>query len=58
VLWDNNGITIDGKVELADATDQVKRFAPAGWQVLEIDGHDPEEIDAALTKAKTSAAPP
>ncbi|MEL7257251.1 MAG: transketolase, partial [Pseudomonadota bacterium] len=57
VLWDNNNITIDGKVDLADRTDQVKRFRASGWQVLECDGHDPEEIDAALTKAKTSRRP-
>ena len=57
VLWDNNNITIDGKVDLADRTDQVKRFRASGWQVLEIDGHDAQEIDAALTKAKTSKRP-
>ncbi|MDM8167092.1 transketolase [Roseovarius sp.] len=57
VLWDNNNITIDGEVGLADRTDQPKRFASAGWQVIEIDGHDPDEIDAALTKAKTSRRP-
>jgi transketolase len=57
VLWDNNNITIDGKVDLADRTDQVKRFRASGWQVLEIDGHDPQEIDDALTKAKTGKRP-
>ncbi|KRS14499.1 transketolase [Roseovarius atlanticus] len=57
VLWDNNNITIDGKVDLASRTDQVKRFRAEGWQVIEIDGHDPEEIDAALTKAKTGRRP-
>ncbi|MCA0940774.1 transketolase [Salipiger pacificus] len=57
VFWDNNGITIDGKVELSDKTDQVSRFRSAGWEVIEIDGHDPEEIDAAITAAKKSAQP-
>src|SRR6056297_851829 len=57
VFWDNNNITIDGTVDLADRTDQVKRFRASGWQVLEIDGHDPEAIDAALTKAKTGRRP-
>mgnify|MGYP001799555719 CR=1 FL=1 len=57
VLWDNNNITIDGTVELADATDQVRRFRSAGWQVIEIDGHNPEEIDAALTLAQSGARP-
>ncbi|SDG30665.1 transketolase [Alloyangia pacifica] len=57
VFWDNNGITIDGKVELSDKTDQVTRFRSAGWEVIEIDGHDPEAIDAAITAAKKSAEP-
>ncbi|GFE49930.1 transketolase [Roseobacter cerasinus] len=57
VLWDNNNITIDGPVTLADRTDQVQRFKSAGWAVLEIDGHDPEAIDAALTQAKKGNKP-
>mgnify|MGYP000058844857 CR=1 FL=1 len=57
VFWDNNSITIDGKVDLADRTDQVKRFEAAGWHVQEIDGHNPEEIDAAITAAKKSKQP-
>jgi transketolase len=57
VFWDNNDITIDGKVSLSDRTDQVKRFRAANWQVIEIDGHNPAEIDAAITKAKTSKKP-
>ena len=40
VFWDNNNITIDGTVDLADRTDQVMRFKASGWQVLEIDGHN------------------
>ncbi|SNS76250.1 transketolase [Tropicimonas sediminicola] len=57
VLWDDNGITIDGKVALADITDQKMRFQASGWNVLECDGHDPEAIDAALTAAKSSDRP-
>ena len=57
VLWDNNNITIDGTVELSDTTDQVRRFRSAGWQVIEVDGHNPEEIDAALTLAQSGARP-
>jgi transketolase len=57
VLWDNNNITIDGTVDLADRTDQVARFRASGWHVIEIDGHDPAAIDAALTEAKTTASP-
>jgi len=57
VFWDNNNITIDGTVDLADRTDQVARFQASGWDVQEIDGHDPEAIDAAITKAKKGKRP-
>ncbi|UWR90199.1 transketolase [Phaeobacter inhibens] len=57
VLWDNNNITIDGTVELSDRTNQVQRFKASGWQVIEIDGHDPKAIDEALTAAKKSKKP-
>ena len=57
VFWDHNSITIDGKVDLSDRTDQVKRFRASGWQVLEIDGHDPAAIDAAITTARKSRKP-
>ncbi|MEX0338978.1 MAG: transketolase [Arenibacterium sp.] len=57
VLWDNNNITIDGTVDIADATNQPARFRASGWQVIEIDGHNPEEIDAALTKARGNRRP-
>lgn len=57
VLWDDNGITIDGKVSLADITDQGARFAASGWNVLACDGHDPADIDRAITAAKASDRP-
>ena len=57
VLWDNNGITIDGTVDIADRTDQVARFKASGWYVCECDGHDPEDIDRAVTEAKRSRKP-
>ena len=57
VLWDNNGITIDGKVSMSDVTDQKARFAASGWDVFDCDGHDPVDIDRALTAAKASSGP-
>ena len=57
VFWDNNNITIDGSVELSDRTDQIARFKASGWDVHDIDGHDPMAIDAAITQAKTSEQP-
>ncbi len=44
VLFDDNGISIDGPLSLADSVDQVKRFEAAGWNASRIDGHDPEAI--------------
>ncbi len=57
VLWDNNDITIDGRVSLSDVTDQRARFAAAGWKVLACNGHDPADIDRALNEAKGSDRP-
>ncbi|UWQ97753.1 transketolase [Rhodobacteraceae bacterium S2214] len=57
VFWDNNNITIDGTVDIADKTNQPQRFAASGWHVLEIDGHDPKAIDAAIIEAKKDPRP-
>lgn len=57
VFWDNNNITIDGTVDIADKTNQPMRFTASGWHVLEIDGHDPVAIDAAITAAKNDQRP-
>jgi len=57
VIWDNNGITIDGKVSNADSTDQIARFKACGWNTMEIDGHDQAQIEKALNDAKKSDKP-
>jgi len=57
VLFDDNGISIDGPLSLADSVDQVKRFEAAGWNASRIDGHDPGAIAAAIEKAKSSDKP-
>ena len=57
VMWDNNGISIDGKVSLSDITDQQARFAACGWDLFACDGHDPADIDRALSAAKASPRP-
>jgi len=57
VLFDDNGISIDGSVSLTDSVDQVKRFEAAGWSASRIDGHDPVAIAAALEKAQGSGKP-
>jgi transketolase len=57
VLYDDNGISIDGPLALADSVDQVARFKAAGWTASRIDGHDPDAIAAAITAAQTSDRP-
>jgi len=58
LFWDDNRITIDGDIDLADATDQPARFRAAGWEVIEgVDGHDPEAIDGAITRARAAGRP-
>jgi len=57
VLWDDNEITIDGKVSLSDATDQKARFKAAGWAVKAVDGHDSKAIKAALQWATRQDKP-
>ena len=48
VLWDDNEITIDGKVSLSDAVDQKARFKAAGWAVKAVDGHEMKAIKSAM----------
>ncbi|KRR28563.1 transketolase [Bradyrhizobium retamae] len=57
VLYDNNGISIDGPTSLADSVDQVKRFKSAGWAAELIDGQDPKAIAAAIARAQKSNKP-
>jgi transketolase len=57
VLFDDNGISIDGALSLADSVDQVKRFEAAGWTAARVDGHDPAAISTALEKAQNSDRP-
>jgi transketolase len=57
VLWDDNEITIDGKVSLSDATDQKGRFKSAGWAVKSIDGHNEAQIRGALKWAMRQDKP-
>ena len=47
-LYDDNGITIDGPISLADDVDQVARFKACGWDAKRIDGHDQKAIAAAI----------
>src|SRR6185312_5083219 len=57
VLFDDNRITIDGKLSLSDSTDQVARFQASGWNATRIDGHDPDAIEKAIAAAQKSDKP-
>ncbi len=57
VLFDDNGISIDGPLSLADNVDQVKRFQACGWNAWHIDGMDQAAVADALGKAQTSDKP-
>ncbi|MBI1362249.1 MAG: transketolase [Alphaproteobacteria bacterium] len=57
VLFDDNNVTIDGSITVADDTDQGRRFRSAGWNTLAVDGHNPDAIRGALLSAQSSDKP-
>ncbi|MGH1378288.1 MAG: transketolase [Alphaproteobacteria bacterium] len=57
VLYDDNGICIDGKTDLTFIDDTKARFEAYRWDVQEVDGHNYDEIEAAIAKAKTTDTP-
>jgi transketolase len=58
-LYDDNGISIDGKVAPWFVDDVPKRFAACGWNVIAgVDGHDAEAVDQAIAAAKDSSDKP
>jgi transketolase len=57
VLFDDNGICIDGATDKTVSDDQLQRFEAYGWHVAAVDGHDPNAIIAAITAAKGAGRP-
>ena len=58
-FWDDNGISIDGEVEGWFTDDTPARFESYGWHVVaDVDGHDPQALQAAIAKAKTESDKP
>lgn len=58
LLWDDNGITIDGSTDLAFSEDVRRRFQACGWHVTErIDALDLAALDAAVTRARRDRRP-
>ncbi|MES1925282.1 transketolase [Salinisphaera sp. T31B1] len=59
VLYDDNGISIDGRVDGWFSDDTPARFAAYGWHVLaKVDGHDADAIAAAIDSARADTARP
>ena len=57
VLYDDNQISIDGPTSLAMSTHQQGRFQAYGWHVMQVDGHNPEQIEVAIDEALGSERP-
>lgn len=57
VLFDDNGISIDGPTNLTVSEDTLSRFTACGWDVTSIDGHDPKAIHDAIYRARLHNAP-
>jgi len=58
LFYDSNRITIEGKTDLSVSDDAKKRFQAYNWHVIEIDGHDYDQIDAAIRKAQRQTGKP
>ena len=57
VLFDDNAVTIDGGTDMADNTDQCARFEASAWVTRKVDGHDADDVEAALAWAQDQDKP-
>lgn len=57
LIYDSNRITIEGSTDLSISENIRGRFESQGWDVLECNGHDFNEIDASITTAKANSKP-
>ncbi|OPX56271.1 transketolase [Oceanospirillum multiglobuliferum] len=57
-FYDDNGISIDGEVEGWFTDNTAQRFEAYNWHVIKVDGHNPEQIKAAVEAAKAESTKP
>ncbi|MCB2067795.1 MAG: transketolase, partial [Erythrobacter sp.] len=57
VMWDDNNVTIDGKVGLSSSEDVLARYRATHWHTVSCDGHDPADIRRALAEAVADPRP-
>ena len=57
-FYDQNGISIDGEIDNWFTDDSVMRFKSYGWQTIEVDGHNIDEINKAIETAKEDLEKP
>ena len=57
LIWDDNQVTLDGRLDDEDSTDQHERFRSVGWNTIAVDGHDQAAVERALLAAKSSDKP-
>jgi transketolase len=58
VLYDSNGISIDGATDQTFTEDVAQRFVAAGWHVQDVDGHARDEIEQAIEQARLETMQP
>jgi len=54
ILYDANEVTLDKMAEYTQSEDIIKRYEAYGWDVYDIDGHDLDAVDAAISSAKST----
>ena len=57
ILFDDNGISIDGPTSLSTSDNQLLRFEASNWHTLECDGHASEDIESAIKKSLSDPRP-
>ncbi len=57
VLFDDNGISIDGPTDLSESDDQLARFRASSWDTQAIDGHNPQAVAEAIAQARETNRP-